>query len=93
MVEQGSGGSIVHISSIYSKVVPVPKVTSLAAAKGAVDSLAQAMALELGPHKVNLSLSYTGAGTTYGKSFSLLKLELGPHKVNLSLSYTGAGTT
>ena len=56
MVEQGKGGSIVHVSSILSKVVPGPGHSVYAATKSAVDSLAQAMALELGPHKVSLDL-------------------------------------
>ena len=57
MVEQGKGGSIVHVSSVASKIVPVSGGSGYAPTKGAVDSLAQAMALELGPHKVCLSVS------------------------------------
>ena len=57
MVEQGKGGSIVHMSSVASKIVPQAGPSVYAAAKAALDSLAQAMALELGPHKVSMCLS------------------------------------
>ena len=67
MVEQGKGGSIVYLSSFASKIVAISGLSGYAPTKGAVDSLAQAMALELGPHKVCLCLS----PYIHSRSFSL----------------------
>ena len=51
MVERKEGGSIVNISSVAGYKA-VPNHTIYCSAKGAMDQLTRAMALELGPHKV-----------------------------------------
>ena len=54
MVEKGTGGSIVNVSSLFSKIAPVSGFAAYCSSKGALDSLTQAMALELGQHKVGV---------------------------------------
>ena len=54
MVQRGKGGSIVNVSSNASTLALVAGISAYCASKGAVDSLTQAMALELGPHKVTV---------------------------------------
>ena len=54
MVAQGTGGSIVNVSSIASKLAVQTGLAAYAPSKAALDSLTQVMALELGQHKVGL---------------------------------------
>ena len=54
MVERGSGGAIVNISSILARLT-VGNRTAYAASKGAVESLTRAMALDLAPHGVRVN--------------------------------------
>ena len=54
MVEQGKGGAIVNMSTAVSKLVPMAGFAAYSPSKAAIDSLTQAMALELGPHKVTV---------------------------------------
>jgi len=51
MVKEGSGGSIVHLSSAASTQA-LKDHAVYCSTKGAVDSLTTVMALELGPHKI-----------------------------------------
>ena len=51
MVEKGTGGSIVNISSTAAKIGLVEHA-AYCSSKAALDSLTQVMALELGPKKV-----------------------------------------
>ena len=53
MVERGQGGAIVNMSSVGG-MKAVPNHTIYCSAKGAMDQLSRAMALELGPHKVRI---------------------------------------
>ena len=57
MVERKNGGAIVNISSVGGYKA-VPNHTIYCSAKGAMDQLTRTMALELGPHKVGLSISF-----------------------------------
>ncbi|KAL3870330.1 hypothetical protein ACJMK2_038404, partial [Sinanodonta woodiana] len=50
MVERGDGGAIVNVSSCASKT-GFRNFASYCSSKGALDSLTQVMATELGPHK------------------------------------------
>ncbi|XP_032518520.2 L-xylulose reductase-like [Danaus plexippus] len=54
MIEHGIKGSIVNISSQASKAALKDHV-AYAASKGAVDSMTQVMALELGPHGIRVN--------------------------------------
>ncbi|KAL3877681.1 hypothetical protein ACJMK2_035350 [Sinanodonta woodiana] len=54
MVERGNGGAIVNVSSIASKM-GIRDHAAYCSSKGAVDSLTQVMALELGPHKIRVN--------------------------------------
>ena len=49
MVERGSGGRIVNISSVHEEACNVPNDGPYCVAKGGVRNLTRAMALELGP--------------------------------------------
>ena len=55
-MERKNGGAIVNISSVGG-FKAVPNHTIYCSAKGAMDQLTRAMALELGPHKVGFSIS------------------------------------
>ncbi|XP_035695458.1 L-xylulose reductase-like isoform X6 [Branchiostoma floridae] len=54
MVERGSGGSIVNVSSLASKCA-LKEHTSYCTSKGALDIMSKVMALELGPHKIRVN--------------------------------------
>ena len=57
MVEKGSGGSIVHISSISAQIANGPQMlTVYCCSKAAIDMLTKCMALELGPHNVSKNI-------------------------------------
>ena len=53
MVERGKGGAIVHISSSGSNTGSTNRL-AYSVSKGALDQVMRVMALELGPHQVNL---------------------------------------
>ena len=54
MVEKATGGLIVNVSSLASKIAAATGFAAYSPSKAAVDSLTQVMALELGQHKVSL---------------------------------------
>jgi len=54
MVAQGTGGSIVNIASILG-LRPSPRVPAYSAAKAAVISLTQSLALAYAPHKIRVN--------------------------------------
>ncbi|XP_078610472.1 L-xylulose reductase-like [Branchiostoma floridae x Branchiostoma japonicum] len=54
MVERGTGGSIVNVSSLGSKLA-TKECASYCASKGALDIMSKVMALELGPHKIRVN--------------------------------------
>ncbi|KAK3581448.1 hypothetical protein CHS0354_031772 [Potamilus streckersoni] len=54
MVERGDGGAIVNVSSVASRIA-VRNMASYCSSKGAMDSLTQVMANELGPHKIRVN--------------------------------------
>ncbi|XP_066292926.1 L-xylulose reductase-like [Branchiostoma lanceolatum] len=54
MVERGTGGSIVNVSSLASKTA-LKDHTSYCTSKGALDMMSKVMALELGPHKIRVN--------------------------------------
>ncbi|KAK3581449.1 hypothetical protein CHS0354_031773 [Potamilus streckersoni] len=54
MVERGDGGAIVNVSSILSRRA-VRNAASYCSSKGAMDSLTQVMANELGSHKIRVN--------------------------------------
>lgn len=57
MVKQGTGGRIVNIASIASGQVGTgfPNLAHYCASKGGVVAMTEAMAIELGPHKINVN--------------------------------------
>lgn len=54
MIERGTGGVIVNLSSVASKIA-IKDHTSYCTSKGAVDQLTRMMALELGPHGIRVN--------------------------------------
>lgn len=59
------GGSIVNVSSVVSES-PVPGSAIYSATKGAVDTLSQALALELAPRKIRVNTVAPGGVDTEG---------------------------
>ena len=54
MKAQGTGGSIVNISSVNGKMA-IPTIANYNAAKGGVNNLTRAMALSLAPHGIRVN--------------------------------------
>jgi NAD(P)-dependent dehydrogenase (short-subunit alcohol dehydrogenase family) len=54
MILQKSGGKIINISSIQGQLT-FPDRTAYAASKGGVDALTRALALDLGPHRIQVN--------------------------------------
>jgi NADP-dependent 3-hydroxy acid dehydrogenase YdfG len=54
MVERGTGGHVVNISSILG-IYPAPQVTAYVASKFAVLGLSQSLRTELAPHKIGVT--------------------------------------
>ncbi|KAK7476759.1 hypothetical protein BaRGS_00031986 [Batillaria attramentaria] len=54
MVERGTGGAIVNMSSYVSRI-GYPGLAAYASTKAAVDELTRAMAVELGPKKIRVN--------------------------------------
>ncbi len=69
MLQKKTEGNIIHISSI-SGTRPVPNRVAHASGKAALNMLTQAMALELGPHKIRVNAIAPGY-TPYEESSSL----------------------
>lgn len=63
MIRQGTGGSIINISSIASKV-PMQNISAYASSKAAVDMLSHCLAQELAPHKIRVNSINPGAVET-----------------------------
>ncbi len=63
MIAQKTGGKIINISSIASGQVGVgfPNIAHYCASKGGVVAMTEAMALELGSHKINVNAIAPGA--------------------------------
>ncbi len=59
------GGSIINISSVASRLTP-PGSTIYAATKGAVDTLTEALAVELGPRRIRVNAIAPGGVETEG---------------------------
>lgn len=55
MVERGTGGRIVNISSVHEEACNVPNDGPYCVAKGGVRNLTRSMALELGPHGITVN--------------------------------------
>jgi NAD(P)-dependent dehydrogenase (short-subunit alcohol dehydrogenase family) len=62
MIEQGTGGRIICISSIHA-VLSEPNCGHYTAAKGGIEAFARTLATELAPHKV--TVNYIRPGATY----------------------------
>ena len=58
MVDRGSGGSIVNVSSIGAKL-GFSTCSVYSASKAALDQFSRVMAIELGPHQVRLIVSFS----------------------------------
>jgi len=63
MVKKGTGGRIINISSIASGQVGTgfPNLVHYCSSKGGVVAMTEAMALELGPHRINVNAIAPGA--------------------------------
>ena len=60
LIDQGTGGRIVNVSSAVD-IQPIADISAYAAAKGAIVSLTRTIALELGPHGVTANALAPGA--------------------------------
>ncbi|MFH0864402.1 MAG: 3-oxoacyl-ACP reductase family protein [Candidatus Gottesmanbacteria bacterium] len=74
IVKQGSGGKIINIASIASGQVGIsfPSIAHYCASKGGVIAMTEAMALELGKHKINVNAIAPGAIDTDMAKVSLM---------------------
>ncbi len=54
MVERGSGGRIVNVTSVHEHI-PLPQAAAYCAAKGGLGLLTKVMALELAPHGITVN--------------------------------------
>jgi len=63
MVEKGTGGSIVNVSSVAGKKV-FPQCIGYGCLKAALEMMSKAMALELAPHKITVNSVCPGAVDT-----------------------------
>ena len=54
MVERGTGGQVINISSIFG-IYPAPQVTAYVASKFAVLGFSQSLRAELAPHKIGVT--------------------------------------
>jgi 3-oxoacyl-[acyl-carrier protein] reductase len=52
---EGGRGRIVNVSSVTGPLVSYPGQTGYAAAKGAVEAMTRTLAIELGPHGINVN--------------------------------------
>ncbi len=64
MIKQGTGGSIVNISSIASKIAAA-NMSAYASSKAAINALSRSMALELAPHQIRVNALCPGIIDTF----------------------------
>lgn len=63
MVEQGTGGVMVFLSSIHASLSE-PNCSAYTAAKGAIEAYGRTIATELAPHKIRVNMIQPGATYT-----------------------------
>jgi NAD(P)-dependent dehydrogenase (short-subunit alcohol dehydrogenase family) len=63
LIQQGSGGRIVNISSIHAEL-PEPSASAYTAAKGGMEAFSRTLATELAPHKITVNCLRPGATYT-----------------------------
>jgi NAD(P)-dependent dehydrogenase (short-subunit alcohol dehydrogenase family) len=85
MIQRGTGGAIVNLSSQASKVA-LADHTAYCASKGALDQLTRVMALELGPHQIRVNaLNPTVTLTPMGEMAWSDPHKSGPMKARIPL--------
>lgn len=66
MIQQGSGGSIVIVSSPHA-VIPIPSAMAYNMAKAAIDHMARTAAIELARHRIRVNIIHPGWIDTPGE--------------------------
>jgi len=96
MIQQGSGGRIIAISSIHA-VLSEPNCGHYTAAKGGIESFCRTLATELAPHKITVNYIRPGATFTeltvpmYTESVKRSLFERVPLKEIADASWIAAG--
>ncbi len=82
MIKQGSGGSIVIVSSPHA-VIPVPTAMAYNMSKAAIDHMARTAAIELARHRIRVNIIHPGWIDTPGerKFFSEEQLDEGAKSI------------
>jgi glucose 1-dehydrogenase len=66
MIDQGSGGAIVVVSSPHA-VIPIPTAMAYNMAKAAIDHMARTAAIELAPYRIRVNVVHPGWIDTPGE--------------------------
>jgi L-xylulose reductase len=85
LIERGSPGSIVNISSAAS-MRGLKLCLTYCATKGALDQMTRVMALELGPHQIRVnSINPTSVKTELARPFWENESQIGPYRARIPL--------
>ncbi|WP_437204757.1 SDR family NAD(P)-dependent oxidoreductase [Planctomicrobium sp. SH664] len=84
LVRQGTGGSIVVVSSPHA-VIPIPHAMAYNMAKAAIDHMSRTAAIELAAHRIRVNVMHPGWIDTPGerKFFTEEQLEAGAQSIPL----------
>jgi NADP-dependent 3-hydroxy acid dehydrogenase YdfG len=90
MVERGTGGHVVNVSSILG-IYPAPGVTAYVASKFAVRGLSQSLRAELAPHKIGVTAICPGMIATSIIDDGRMNGDIGSRKTKVSSTFRERG--